>query len=421
MHTLPEHVVDRLAGIVQNTPAAPYPVARHGSVFEPLPAPIRRQLRRPPGRQLARQNAFCRPSPGPRPQHLADLFRAKVPGFPDPVYDDDDAYPDANLPLSEQDGYVDEFEVLSAVVDSPAPAPLRTTTSTPNAPLRRGAGIPQPPEFFQSTDGSASASVNPGAVTPPITPPASPPPNSRANGRPQIHPSRALRRQGAVILNRATGLPYNEPVQPAPPTAPTAAAAETAKRAANIRALSKTPSLNGLRSLTAPRKGAPLAFQRPQSSVAGPSAPYHVDTKGKGRAIALEQLPEEMTARAADKGKKRAREPEDDSEGDMDEVEASLVIEDGEGEGAADAEAGVAFGPLDGFPPGWPWNYVCKQGLLNVKVTSVPASHLPCARKRTRTETETEDAQGALVDERDFDEVVPKVNVKKRRVDYYSC
>ena len=102
-------------------------------------------------------------------------------------------------------------------------------------------------------------------------------------------------------------------------------------------------------------------------------------------------------------------------------VEVIKVDEDGEGEGAADAEAGVAFGPLDGFPPGWPWNYVCKQGLLNIKVTSVPASHLLGARKRTRSETETEDAQGAPVDERDFDEVVPKVNVKKRRVDYYSC
>lgn len=268
----------------------------------------------------------------------------------------------------------------------PAVAPIRR-----GAPLRRGAPMPLPPELLIESSPRSAPQANP------------------------IDPRRAIKRQGAFYIppdseevpRQAAATVESEPAHSQP--ASTMTIMEREKRVANVRALSKTPSSGSLRNLGSARSGSgtSVAFSRAGSESSIASQP--TKDKGKGRAVSLSDVPEETaTTGRIDKGKKPARsEDSDDSEEAADEVERSLVVEEDDTEDEEmDVDEPVLAGlsaritvPLEeALLPGWPKNYVRKQGLFTVEVYTTPMSKLPVKHvKRTRSDVEAEEASDVNV------------------------
>ena len=210
-----------------------------------------------------------------------------------------------------------------------------------------------------------------------------------------LHANRALQRmeaqsQDAPTVSAPTAgpsgvrAPSSRSATPVPPAA-------TSK----VAALSRTSSQNNLGLLGSPRKGKAVPFSRQgsQASLGAKASALSRQTslsslresaeatrldKGKGRA--LPEPEPELEDRPPDKGKKRAREDDDDSEehssetseGDLDEVEDSLVI-DLEDEAEEDDEE---YDDLSD----WPRNYVLHQGLFRIEVSTLPMPYLPVAQ-----------------------------------------
>ncbi|KAI0755684.1 hypothetical protein C8Q74DRAFT_1373448 [Fomes fomentarius] len=310
----------------------------------------------------------------------------------------------------------------AASADRPAASSSTSSDAAPvrrGAPLRRGAPMPLPPELLlhteperatstSSTDATA-APIRRGAPLRRGAPMPLPPelliessPRSAPQARP-IDPRRAIKRQGAFYIppeedsRQAAAAVESQPAY--------STTMEREKRVANVRALSKTPSSGSLGSA---RSGTSVAFSRMGSESSVASQP--TKDKGKGRAVALSEVPEETaTAGKLDKGKKPARSEEsDDSEEAADEVERSLVVEEDDTEDEEmDVDEPVLAGlsaritvPLEeALLPGWPKNYVRKQGLFTVEVYTTPMSKVPVKHvKRTRSDVEAEESSDVNVD-----------------------
>ncbi|KAI0739408.1 hypothetical protein C8Q80DRAFT_180492 [Daedaleopsis nitida] len=302
---------------------------------------------------------------------------------------------------------------------APSPAAASTSDASPvrrGAPLRRGQGIPPPPEFLkhfsrhepstsavEATGAQPSTAAEAGPATSTAAASSTPAPEHKGPSKVVLPPGCApLRRHDAVYLDknfrerprwRESPTPF-DPTEPqistaeaTPSTAPTDAGGDP--RAARIRALSRTPSQSSLGTLSVARSGRGVAFSRSgsQPSIGAASTTTTPETpaqdKGKGKGSAAAPLPaipegarEEPDVGSIDegKGKKRARSPEDEDD-EMAEVEASLIFD-------SDDEAAIKDGSGDAdecVASGWPVEYRLKQGPWTVDVAKVKLPFLPVA------------------------------------------